>query len=322
MFDFTLEEAIAVFDVQTTLVFLLTLCSFVVPVVILFPPVPIRISEALSQTHTKLGLEPGASNLPKPEEKNTQPATGSSPTTKTRIQSLFIYPIKSCKGIELSKAKVFASGLQYDRLYTFARLKDVPAGEEPVWDFITQRQFPRMANVAIDVWCPDAVKTRGKLTERGSDETFMIVRFPWSRPGLLGVLDHIAAKLGKGWRGVPEKEILLPVNLPSEAEIAGRGYRYEKVRVWRDVVTALNMEAEVPRELATYLGVSERLGAFRMGPDTLREVYRNAPKEEEAGYQPSVRFQDSVSAKTTWLCDLELRKLTAAKVPDSSHQSC
>ena len=329
MFDFTLEEAIAVFDTQTTVVFLITLCSFFVPVLLLFPPVPIRISEALAQTHTKLGLEPGTTNLPLPQAGNKEklkPASSSSAVKggqgKTegkadsglpKIQSLFIYPIKSCRGIELSRAKVFRSGLQYDRLYTFARLKDDPAAaggaalaaadakegegsEEPVWEFITQRQFPRLANVAIDVWCPDPVKTRGKLTELGSDETFMIVRFPWSRPGLLGVVDNVAAKLSKGWHGYPEKEILLPVNFPSEPEIAGRGYRYEKVRVWRDVMTGLNMEAEVPRDLAVYLGISERLAVFRMSPTTSRKVYRNAPTEDEAGYQPTIRFQDSVCA--------------------------
>lgn len=319
MIDFTLDEAIAVFDTQTTIVFLITLCSFFIPVLLLFPPVPIRISEALAQTHTKLGLEPGTTNLPTPPTTGKQPAEATAKdaakdkSSLAKIQSLFIYPIKSCQGIELQKAKVFGSGLQYDRLYTFARLKDASAatgagpsdaakegegGEDagPVWDFVTQRQFPRLAKVGVDIWCPDAVKTRGKLTERGSDETFMIVRFPWSRPGFLGIVDHVAARFSKGWSGYPEKEILLPVSFPSEPEIAGRGYRYEKVRVWREVMTALNMEEELPRDLAEYLGINERLGIFRTSPMMSREVHRNAPNADEAGYQPTVRFQDSVSA--------------------------
>ncbi|CAI4210721.1 unnamed protein product [Parascedosporium putredinis] len=171
MIDFTLDEAIAVFDTQTTIVFLITLCSFFIP--------------------------------------------------------------------------VFGSGLQYDRLYTFARLKDASAaatgagssdgakegegGEDsgPVWDFVTQRQFPRLAKVGVDIWCPDAAR--------------------------------------------------LPRHL----------------RVWREVMTALNMEEELPRDLAEYLGINERLGIFRTSPMMSREVHRNAPNADEAGYQPTVRFQDS-----------------------------
>lgn len=289
MLDFTLAEALAVFDLKTTIAFGVTLLSFVVPILVLSPPVPIRISEALAQTHTKLGLPSPETNLPKPTDE--VPEDG-----PPRVTSLFVYPIKSCRGVEVSRAKVGTAGMQHDRIYTLARLRDkVSADGEPVWEMISQRQFPLIANLSVDVWCPDPVKTRGKLGERGSDETFLVLRFPWARSGLLGILDWAAAKLGKGWDGVPEKEVLLPAACPSQAEIEERGYKFELMLIWKDTVRALNMGKELPDELAGFIGVKDRLGLFCPGPDTRREVFRCAPREEEAGYQPVVKFQDAVS---------------------------
>lgn len=87
---------------------------------------------------------------------------------------------------------------------------------------------------------------------------------------------------------------MLPVSFPSDGEIEARKYTWEPVKIWRDTVTALNMEADLPQELRLHLGVSNRLGLFRVDPSRLREVYRNAPKKEEAGYQPVTGWQDAV----------------------------
>lgn len=315
MLDFTLAEALAIFDLKTTIAFAATLLSFVVPVLVLSPPVPIRISEALVQTHTKLGLPAGESNLPDAAENVPEDGT-------PRVKSLFVYPIKSCRGVELSRAKVGVAGMQYDRIYSLARLRNkVSKDGEPVWEMISQRQFPLIAKLSVDVWCPDPAKTRGQLGERGSDETFLVLRFPWARPGLLGVLDWAAAKLGKGWGGVPEKEVLLPATCPSEEEIEERGYTSELMLIWKDTVRALNVGKELPDELAGLIGVKDKLGLFCPGPDTRREVFRCAPREEEAGYQPIVMFQDAVSLR------LSLKKdgctswkiwLTATSIPSTS----
>ncbi|SPN99657.1 related to MOSC domain protein [Cephalotrichum gorgonifer] len=291
MLDFTFDEVLAAFDRQTTIVFVVTLLSFAIPVVLIFPPVSIRITEALAETHSKLGLPSGESNLPDHQEEIPENGT-------PRIRSLVVYPVKSCRGVELKRAKVVNSGLQYDRMYTFARLRDRPAGNEkegaePVWEFISQRHFASMSRLSVDIWCPDPTKTVGKLTEKGSDESFLVLRYPWKRPGLRGAVDWLGAKLGKGWHGVPEREVLLPVACPSEQEIEDRGYTFEPVKIWKDTVTALNLEKELPDELAGFLGVKERLGLFRMSPETRREVHRCAPTKEDAGYQPIVEFQDA-----------------------------
>lgn len=289
MLDVTLDEVLSVLDRGMALGIGLTLLLFAVPLLILSPPIPARISEALAQTHSKLGLPSSETNLPSRAEEVPE-------DEKPRVRSLLVYPVKSCLGVELTKAKVVPEGLQYDRIYTLARLRSkVSADGEPVWEMISQRQFPKMARLSVDVWCPDPAKTRGQLSERGSDETFLVLRYPWARPGVGGVLDWVSAKLGKGWRGVPEREILLPVSCPSDAEIEGSGYRFELLNIWKDTVRALNMEKELPEELGGLLGVKDRIGLFRMGADGRREVYRCAPREGEAGYQPIVKFQDAVS---------------------------
>ncbi|KAG4220081.1 hypothetical protein PC116_g31440 [Phytophthora cactorum] len=54
------------------------------------------------------------------------------------------------------------------------------------------------------------------------------------------------------------------------------------------------MEKDLPGELQRYLGVSNKLALFRVDPGQLREVYRTAPRKEEAGYQPVTGFQDAV----------------------------
>jgi len=52
------------------------------------------------------------------------------------IASLFVYPIKSCKGIALDRARVVATGLQHDREWMVV----TPEGR-----FLTQREHPRLA---------------------------------------------------------------------------------------------------------------------------------------------------------------------------------
>jgi uncharacterized protein YcbX len=52
------------------------------------------------------------------------------------IASLFVYPVKSCKGIALDRARVAETGLQHDREWMVV----TPEGR-----FLTQRELPRLA---------------------------------------------------------------------------------------------------------------------------------------------------------------------------------
>ncbi|KAK4231401.1 molybdenum cofactor sulfurase [Podospora fimiseda] len=280
--------------IDPTAIFLVvfTVAIFLLPLFLYFPPVPPSQRDALLETHSPIGL--GQNKLKKKQ-------AGKSPTTTT-ITNLWIYPVKSCKGIQVSESKVLPSGLEFDRLYTFAQLKspfpvsvDSPDDEKTAhkWEFITQRQFPLLATVHVDLYVPDVDKARGRPLDSKVSDSFLLVRFPWQERGLLGALSWVAAKIARGRNAVPEKEVILPVTFPSQGEIDARGYTREQVTIWRDTVTALNMEADLPRELRLYLGVSNRLGIFRINPDRLRQVFRCAPTQEEAGYQPVTGFQDA-----------------------------
>lgn len=285
-------------DLDASSIFLLsiTILAFLIPVVVILPPVGLQKADALVQTHTKAGVDGSKSNLKKQFSAEHSPQANEPP----KVQSLVIYPVKSCKGIELTRSKVLPSGLQFDRLFTFAQLKSpFPVAvnstddekSQHKWEFITQRQFARLANVTVDLWLPDEMKLRKQSMK--SKEAFLVIRFPWKEDGWRGLYSTITAKLQRGRAAEPEIEILLPVDFPSEAEIKENGYTFENVKIWKETVNALNMERELPSELQRYLGVSNKLGIFRIDPDQLREVYRCAPTKDEAGYQPVTGFQDA-----------------------------
>ncbi|KAK4103657.1 hypothetical protein N658DRAFT_467065 [Parathielavia hyrcaniae] len=292
-------------DASSACMLLVTILAFCLPLLVYAPPIPPSKRDALLETHTEIGLSRSESRLPR-ELKADAGSNQTQTRARTRIRSLWIYPLKSCKGIELHRSKVLPAGLEHDRLYTFARLVAPrgPAGvqtrlgplgrdEEPArsWQFITQRQFPLLATVQVDLFVPDIAKARGRPSK--VSESFLLVRFPWQDPGLRGLQTWAAVKLARGWRARPEKEFVLPVAFPSEGEIEARGYTREPVAIWRDTVEAINMETELPRELRLYLGVKDRLGLFRIDPARLRHVHRCGPALRDAGYQPATGFQDA-----------------------------
>ncbi|KAI8633345.1 MOSC domain-containing protein [Xylariaceae sp. FL1651] len=283
-------------DFSALFLLFVTICAFMIPVVVILPPIPVRKSDALLQTHSVAGVKKARSNLNKQYASDHAPREGQPAT----IQSLLIYPVKSCRGVEVTRSRVLPQGLEFDRLFTFAQLKSpfpvsVDSTDEEKsqhrWEFITQRQYARLATVKVDLWLPDEMKLR-KQSMR-TREAFLILRYPWKDEGWRGLLSVITAKLGGGKAAQPEKEIMLPIDFPSVAEIKEKGYTFEDVRIWKETVTALNMSTEVPEELRLYLGVSNKLGLFRINPAALREVYRCAPRKEEAGYQPVTGFQDA-----------------------------
>ena len=331
-------------DYEGLYVLFLTVAAFLMPMILVFPPVPPQRSDALLQTHSRAGLRPSESNLrdqfKSKFKSKSKSGAESAQGPKARVQSLHIYPVKSCRGIEVRQAKVLPTGLEFDRIYMFAQLRSqFPAPVEAAsgdvtkdahaWQFLTQRQFPRLATVKVDLWLPDEEKLRrqGLLGPGGAadEEAFLVLRFPWRDRGWRGVLQALGAKLAhRSPFAVPEREILLPTSCPPTEEIRAKGYEFEDVRIWRDTVAALNMEKELPEELRLYLGVSNRLGLFRVDPARLREVYRCAPKRVEAGYQPVTGFQDAVSFAPTpycaWFARPELR-LRVLVVVDASSKS-
>lgn len=296
-------------DFGSIVLILATICVFVLPILIYFPPMLPSTTEALLQSHTPIGQAPVPASLSSSSSSSSSRKKKSDKSnSQGTVQSLCIYPIKSCKGISLTQSKVLASGLEFDRIYTFAQLRSpfplsatststtttIPdeKNQQHTWEFITQRQFPLLATLTTDLFLPDPAKP--SLGTEPDANPYLILRFPWIDPGLYGLLNYSLAKLARGWRALPEREVLLPVTFPDLEEIAARGYVFEEVKIWRDTVRALDMSVEVPGELARYLGVSNRLGLFRVDPEGLRRVERCAPGRGEVGYQPCTGFQDAV----------------------------
>ncbi|KAJ1553681.1 hypothetical protein HK096_006879 [Nowakowskiella sp. JEL0078] len=78
-------------------------------------------------------------------------------TSKIRISQLYIYPIKSCKGIKISKWPVAATGFELDRVWMLV---------DNDGKFMTQRNFPKMA--LID--CKLDINGFGKIEDGASTE--------------------------------------------------------------------------------------------------------------------------------------------------------
>ncbi|KAL6883938.1 hypothetical protein HDV57DRAFT_435896 [Trichoderma longibrachiatum] len=309
-------QVVELFDPVAVILLLTTVVAFAIPVFILFPPIPVERSDALQQTHTKVGISPSHSNL----RAQTSPDHNHQPGKAARIQSLYIYPVKSCRGIEVERSRVLPKGLEFDRLFAFARQKPeardavVRSGEEGAqraqWDVLTLRQVPLLANVQVDLWLPDAGKTSRQLGRVGG--RFVVIRFPWKDSGVKGVMQWISAKLSRGLGGVPEKEFMLSIDFPSAEEIKAAGYCYGDARLFNKTIHALNLRNEVPPELGHYLGVTAPVTIFMIDPARRREVFRNAPRKEDAGQQPVIDFQDAYP--------LHLVNLTSVRALESKVQ--
>lgn len=261
----------------------------------------------------KLGLKIESNLLNEYDKKFSEgrpPSTEETSAEWWRLKSLWIYPVKSCRGVELNRGTVIATGMEYDRQFTFAQLKSpLPVTPNTLdqkkaahkWEFITQRQFPLLAKVRTEIWVPDqSVDTYTPHAEDVESGGVIILSFPYQGPGWRGTI----AKWGAAVKGtVPEKHFRVPFD-PSPVQIERAGYTLEKMTIWKDTVRALNLELEIPEELRYYLGISNKLGLFRVDNSDLREVHRNAPTKEELKYQPVTGFQDAVSSLYVYSSDL------------------
>lgn len=64
--------------------------------------------------------------------------SSSEPDVRTRIARLFVYPVKSCAGVEVTEAPLTETGLDLDRAWMVV---------DESGEFVTQRELPRMALV-------------------------------------------------------------------------------------------------------------------------------------------------------------------------------
>jgi uncharacterized protein YcbX len=158
---------------------LLTLVVLVVPLLL-----SVRFEQLTTKRNTRSFRIPGCLRMGLRSKSNIsdqyQPQQAGEKATP-RIKALFTYPIKSCRGVELSASQVDSSGLLYDRLFTFAQLvskpvvKEADATVEPSgewnhqWRFITEREFPRLVLLETELWLPDPRRKPPATAHKGAN---------------------------------------------------------------------------------------------------------------------------------------------------------
>lgn len=281
----------------------------------------------------KLGLQ-GRSNLSDQFAKKYSTGANSSSDNAWKVKALFIYPIKSCAGVELHDTDVLRTGLHYDRQFTFAQrvtgLPDLNGKVTSEWRFITQRTFPRLARIETEVWVPDpSAPGYDENNEWIKSEGCLVIRFPFtpdtelSINGLKAYGKILAAKLAG--KSEPTVEFRLPFN-PTKERIKKMAYKSEKMKIWKDIPSALNIASEIPPEILAKLkytlGVTNPLTLFRIDNTKYRDVFMCAPKKEDVGFQPIIGMQDSVSIEYRRVVTRLEWELTEFIVPHAHHESC
>lgn len=243
-------------------------------------------------------VPPGKSNLSKSRDVGPTPNLTGATTQTPRVQAIFVYPVKSCQGVELYASHVTATGLAYDRLFSFAQLVSSKPearkeGEgwtvtttevDHQWRFITQREFPRLALLQVEIDIPGRrARTKGHdpgrtINRHGQsangnatdDGGHIVIRFPFERDSTV---------FGSRSETITMR---LPI-APSRKRARRKGYAVESMTIWTDSPLAINMSSEIEAEdlakLKYFLGVSNPLGLFRVNDNHLRTITRSLPKD-------------------------------------------
>ena len=227
----------------------------------------------------KLGLG-GKSNL---ADEHSPIHSGSQPDrTLWRVKSLWIYPVKSCKGVELETAVNFGTGLEYDRQFAFARWTKVSKSGELLkmgWKFLTQRDAPLLATIQPEVWVPDRCSM--KYTESHPNvrsKGVIVIRYRLTEGSKMKAFEFPYA--------------------PTADQMKFLGFRIKTMTIWKDCPDCVLLASTENRDqwiedVRRYIGVKTPLALFRVKSMQSRELFRNAPRIDEIGFQPTVGFQDA-----------------------------
>ncbi|KAL8671427.1 MAG: hypothetical protein Q9168_004079 [Polycauliona sp. 1 TL-2023] len=276
----------------------------------------------------KYGSDPQPA-VPRPEDQQHPSRNNQGPIVGC-VESLYVHPIKSCRAVRVEEAVVFGTGLKYDRNFTFAEF-NAPDGKSKStgWKFITQRRYPKLANIRLEIWVPHCDAPHYSSNEANVQSGGVLrVRYP---------------DLRKSAKDLAFKTVDIPYD-PTEKQIAKMGYTMEELTVWKDRPNALLMattKASSPKwiqamlnyigvfatmnaispnwiqEIRSYIGVSKPLALFRVATGHERQVFRNAPSKEQLGYQSSVGFVDAYPLHILGLSSVaDLDRRLADQVPD------
>jgi uncharacterized protein YcbX len=256
-------------------------------------------------------------------------------STTCNIKALFIYPVKSCGFVELEDSHVVLTGLRYDRQFCFAQLKTEQADKDQRdlnvssqwlhnWKFITQRNVPRLSQVATQVWIPDpSCPTYSPEAEWVKSKGCVVCSFPFTPEctfdlqGLKSAFSMFKTKIARrDIRAEPQISFKLPI--APDAQRASK-YQREAMNIWKDSPTAINMTSEIsPDTLAKlkyFLGLSNPLALFQADAQNHRPVFRNAPTKDEAGFQPGVGFADAYPLSIMGLASVQEVSLQVKNLP-------
>ncbi|MCJ1393687.1 hypothetical protein MMC18_006563 [Xylographa bjoerkii] len=233
--------------------------------------------------------------------------------TQWRVKRLWIFPVKSCRGVELDTADIVSTGMKYDRQFSFAQMETATQK----WSFLSQRHNPLLAHIKTELWVPDPSLPLYSASVPGIQSNGVItLTYPRQSTGLKAVMNRLyAAFTGRHL----EKTVTIPFN-PTVEQIKKNGYTVEHMTIWKDNPLSLNMTASISpelQELKTLLNVKRELALFRIANDHEREVFRDAPREGQVGYQPLVGFADAYPLHIMNVASVEdLRKRLADTIPD------
>ncbi|KAL1302178.1 hypothetical protein AAFC00_002609 [Neodothiora populina] len=234
-----------------------------------------------------------------------------------KVKALFVYPIKSCGIIELSETDVIATGFRYDRQFSFAQLhsEEVARAEDDTgvqsqpkykWTCITQRKVRQLSQIHTELWLPDQSSPEySPDLEWVKSGGCLVCKFPFTpNLGFWNVFEW--QTLQDVWTIVEAKiaarslsaEPMVQFRLPLEPDaIRSAKHSREIMHIWKDAPEAINVTSEIPpstlAKLKSFFEMSNPLALFMADPSKRRDVFRNAPTIEEAGYQPGTGFADA-----------------------------
>ncbi|KAL4876656.1 hypothetical protein BJY04DRAFT_222834 [Aspergillus karnatakaensis] len=223
-----------------------------------------------------------------------------------RVKALFTYPIKSCAGIELDEADIVATGFAFDRQFCFA--EDVPPSNpslqtEPLkksngtnWTARTLRNrgFNRLALMRPEIWIPDpTVEGYSADLEEVKSKGVLVLYYPRvGRNAIHSSFLNLGISLGLIYH---ETSISVPLHPFPDQEST---YPLTPVKIWKDNPFAYDYSHHIPDSLHCFLNPSGsiqrgRLTLFRVNSSHHREIYRNAPRKKDLGFQPTTGFADA-----------------------------
>ncbi|KAK5118465.1 hypothetical protein LTR62_002979 [Meristemomyces frigidus] len=199
--------------------------------------------------------------------------------------------------------------------------QDVPQKQQ--WRFVTQRDFPRLASVQTELWVTGSARKNtsspvNRSTERGPSHGQARTRSRARGETLKGQLEqgankqkgatpthnevvrngclvlrfHVSRLYGM-WN--QQLSVVVPIS-PSVDYAKAKGYKSEKLSIWKDCPLATNVTPEFEPAALTalrmFLGATKPLALFRIDASTRRPVTRSLPTNQpEAKYH--IGFADA-----------------------------